>query len=297
MSLEPPPWLELTTSWPSGRATRVSPPGSTRTVVAVVDGERTQVDVPRREPPVDERRHRGQLDHRLGDPAARVGDQPLAQRVQGGAVRGRSDDQALAAGAVHRLDHHLVEAVEDVGEGVRLVQAVGVDVGQDRVLVEVVPGQVGHVAVDELVVGDPVADGVGDADPAGADRGDQPGDAEHRVGAEVHRVEVLVVDAPVDDVDRLLALGRAHLDDAAGADEVAALDQLDAHHPGEQGVLEVGAVVDAGGEHDDGRVAGPVGGRRPQGGRAGCAGSRAPGGSAAWRRPRGRRWSSRGGWR
>ena len=31
MSLLPPPWLELTTSSPSGRATRVSPPGSTQT--------------------------------------------------------------------------------------------------------------------------------------------------------------------------------------------------------------------------------------------------------------------------
>ena len=38
------------------------------------------------------------------------------------------------------------------------------------------------------------------------------------------------------------------------ADQVAALDQLDAHRPGEQRVLEVGAVEDARGEHDDGRV-------------------------------------------
>ena len=47
VSLEPPPWLEFTTSSPSGSATRVSPPGSTQTFVAVVDGERAQVDVPR----------------------------------------------------------------------------------------------------------------------------------------------------------------------------------------------------------------------------------------------------------
>jgi hypothetical protein len=32
VSLEPPPWLELTTSSPSGSATRVSPPGSTHTL-------------------------------------------------------------------------------------------------------------------------------------------------------------------------------------------------------------------------------------------------------------------------
>ena len=31
VSFDPPPWLEFTTSWPSGRATRVRPPGSTQT--------------------------------------------------------------------------------------------------------------------------------------------------------------------------------------------------------------------------------------------------------------------------
>ena len=70
---------------------------------------------------------------------------------------------------------------------------------------------------------------------------DQAGDAEHRVAAEVHRVEELVVDPAVDDVDRLVAGGGAHPHLAADAHQVAALDELDAHHPGQQGVLEVGA--------------------------------------------------------
>jgi hypothetical protein len=75
----------------------------------------------------------------------------------------------------------------------------------------------------------------------------------------VHRVEELVVDAPVDDVDPLLAGRRPHPHDAVAADQVAALDQLDAHQPGEQGVLEVGAVVDARREHHDVRVVDPGG--------------------------------------
>ena len=52
----------------------------------------------------------------------------------------------------------------------------------------------------------------------------------------------------------LLAVRRPHADLVAGADQVAALDQLDAHLPGQQRVLEVGGVVDARGEHDDGRL-------------------------------------------
>ncbi len=151
-------------------------------------------------------------------------------------------------------------------QGVRLVAPEGVDVAQDRVLVEVEADQLGQVGVDQLVVGHAVADGVGDGDPAAAHRRDQPGDAEHRVAAEVHRVEELVVDPAVDDVDRLVTGGRAHPHLAADADQVAALDELDAHHPGQQGVLEVGRVEHPGGEDDDGGVARTVGGRGPQGG-------------------------------
>ena len=77
--------------------------------------------------------------------------------------------------------------------------------------------------------------------------------AEHRVRPEVQRVEVFVVDAPVDDVHGALALRRTHAHAVAAAGQVAPLDQLDPHQPGEQRVLEVGRVVDAGGEHDDDR--------------------------------------------
>ena len=37
-------------------------------------------------------------------------------------------------------------------------------------------------------------------------------------------------------------------------DEIAALDQLDAHLLGQEGVLEVGRVVDTGGEHHHRRI-------------------------------------------
>ena len=39
--------------------------------------------------------------------------------------------------------------------------------------------------------------------------------------------------------------GRAHVDETLVDDQVAALDQFDAHLPGEEAVLEVGGVVDA----------------------------------------------------
>ena len=74
VSFEPPPWLELTTSEPSGSATRVSPPGSTQTSSPsfTANGRRSTC----RGAIVSPIRvgHGRQLHDRLGDPAARVGD-------------------------------------------------------------------------------------------------------------------------------------------------------------------------------------------------------------------------------
>nr|WP_254126906.1 hypothetical protein [Aquihabitans sp. G128] len=234
-------------------------------LLAVVDGEGAQVEVAGPEPSVDQRRAGGEGDDGLGDVAARVGDdvgpavgQLLVRRV-------RPEDQAVAAGGVDGLDHHLVDAVEHELAHVVLAEAVGLHVAQQRRLAQVVLDEVGHVAVDELVVGHPVAHRVGDGEVAGAGRVDEPRAAQHGVGAELHRVQELVVDAPVHDVDALLAGGGAHVGDVVAADEVAALHQVDAHHAGQEGVLEVGAVVHARGEHHDARVRCPGRGGGPQG--------------------------------
>jgi hypothetical protein len=93
----------------------------------------------------------------------------------------------------------------------------------------------------------------------------QAGTAEQGVRPEVHRVEEVVIDPPVDDVHLLESLGGPHHHPAALADQVAALDQLDAHRPGQECVLEAGAVEEAGGEHHDGRVVDPGRGAGTQG--------------------------------
>ena len=55
-------------------------------------------------------------------------------------------------------------------------------------------------------------------------------------------------------MDRGKPVGAAHVDLVVFHDEIAALDDLDAHLAGEKAVLEVGGVVDAGREQHDGGV-------------------------------------------
>ena len=128
------------------------------------------------------------------------------------------------------------------------------DVVEDRLLAEVEPDHLRHVVVDGLVVGDAGAQRVGDRDRARAVGAHEARDAEQRVGAELQRVDEVVVEAAVDRVHAPQPGGRAHVEDVVAHDEVGGLDQLDAHLTREERVLEVGRVHRAGRPDDDGRL-------------------------------------------
>ena len=113
----------------------------------------------------------------------------------------RPDQHPVAAALVRGLDDQRVEVAEHVLELLGIARQVRRHVAEDRLLAEVVADDLGHVVVDDLVVGDARADRVRERDVARAHGAEQPGDAEHRLGAEGERVEELVVDAAVDHVD------------------------------------------------------------------------------------------------
>ena len=205
----------------------------------------------RAHPRIDKGRDGGELNHRLGNPATRVGNEPGAKLGKFGAGCRRTHDEALAPGTVDGLHHQLVEAVEHLFEGGRVFEAPSVDVFEDWFFAEVIADEVGQVGVHELVVGDTVADRVGNGDVAEAGREHEARGAQHRVGPKLQRVQKLVVNATVDHIDAHRTCGRSHPHPATRAEQVATFDQLDAHQAREQGVFVIGGVVDAGGEHDN----------------------------------------------
>ncbi len=135
----------------------------------------------------------------------------------------------------------------------------GVDIADDGRLAEIEADHLGDVGINRLVVGHAGTDGVGDGDAAGAVGGEQAGDSQHGVGAEHQGIQEIVVDAAVDDIDALRALGGAHEDGFVTDEKILAFHQLDAHLLREEGVFEIGAVVSAGGEEND-RGVGDAGG-------------------------------------
>jgi hypothetical protein len=212
----------------------------------------------------DEARGAGKIERGLGDVVARIGFDLAGELLALACRRLRADQHAVAAAFAHRLHHQLVEVGQHMLALFLFAQQEGLHVGQDGIFVEVVADHVGHVGVDRLVVGEAGAEGVGHGDVAGAIGVEQARAAERRIGAEDERIAEVVVDAAIDDVDALEAVGGAHVDDVVVGDQVAAFDQIDAHLAGEVGVLEVGGVEDARREQHDIRLGAALGRQRAQ---------------------------------
>ncbi len=144
--------------------------------------------------------------------------------------------------------------VQHIRSVLGLTQHPRADVCNEGFLAKVETHHVRHIRVDGLVVRDSGADGVGDRHVSGAIDGQKSRNPERRIGPERQRIEEVVVDTTIDDVDPLRALSGAHVDHVIANEEVLPLDQLDSHLLGQEGVLEVGAVVGAGRQQDHGRV-------------------------------------------
>ena len=74
---------------------------------------------------------------------------------------------------------------------------------------------------------------------------EEAGHTQARVLAESERVEEIIVDAAVDHIHALKARGGTHIDYVVVHQEIAALDQFDAHLPRQECVLEIGRVENA----------------------------------------------------
>ena len=194
-------------------------------------------------------------DHRLGDVVARVGEQARAEHCDLRLARAGANQHPVTAALVRRFDDQLVEVLEDVRELVGVARQIGRHIAEDRLLPQVIADDGRHIVVDDFVVGHAGADRVGQGDVAGAHSAEEARDAEDAVRAEGEGVEELIVDPAVDHVDRLAPPRGPQVDAVVDDEEVAPLDQLDPHLLGQEGVLEVGRVVDARREEHDGRTA------------------------------------------
>ena len=119
----PPPWLELTTSEPSVKATRVRPPGTIFTPL-VPDSAKGRKSTWRGETPLSN--EAGQVESASVGWAMKLAGIGLKLGGEDFALRGagvRADQHAIAAGAVDLLDDEIAEIGQHMGKRGRLPAA------------------------------------------------------------------------------------------------------------------------------------------------------------------------------
>src|SRR5438552_4386189 len=128
------------------------------------------------------------------------------------------------------------------------------DVRQNRVLIEVVSDHFRDEVINDFVVRDAGADGIRQTDIAHAIGIDQSRNAKARIFAKDLRIEKIVINPAINDVDRLQTFGRAHENFPGASNEIEALHNFDSHRAREERVLVISGIVDAGGMENEGGI-------------------------------------------
>ncbi len=196
----------------------------------------------------------GKLDDGLGDECGRVQlDAPPRYRQFLAGSLG-PDHNSVAARRSGGFDHITVEIAQHRLSHIRLAQQIGIDNRQNRFLAQIVANHCRRVGEDRLVVGDSGADRVGQRRVAGTQDGSQAGDAQQGIGTENDRIEEVIIDAAIQDVDAAKTMNRLHEQFVIDAYEVASLDEFDAHLLRQEYMFEKGGVERAGRQQRDSRI-------------------------------------------
>ncbi len=199
----------------------------------------------------------------LADPAARLSQDASAGGRELSGIRPRTDQYAVPAVPVSRLDHQLVQMIEHVRALLGIAADVGHDIVEYGLFAQVVLDQKWYIGVEHLVVGNTVTRRVRQAERSRLNRSDQGRPERQAVGGHGGG-QLVLVKTPVQDVDPPRSTPVETVDHAACRavldDEVARFDERHPHLLCQQGVLEVGRVVRPVGEHRDRRLP-----RRPGG--------------------------------
>ena len=184
--------------------------------------------------------------HRLRDVVARIGDDPFAKLGDLLLARRGSHEHAIAARFVGRLDHQFGQMPEDEFQIILLRSQIGRHIRQDRFLAEVILNDARHKIIDHLVIGHSGADGICQRDISRAIGIHQSRHPKHRIFSKHHRIDEVVINAPVNHIHPPQAARGAHVNKLVHHHEVTPFNDVDAHFPREITMLEISTIVAAG---------------------------------------------------
>jgi hypothetical protein len=190
----------------------------------------------------------------LGDPVLGGGAEAVEHLGEFGAAEVVEEDGVAGAAGEGGFEDPAGGGVEDALEFALLAAPPGGDGADEEVFAEEFAADAGEEGVEGGGFDEAGAEAVDEGDAAGAPSFGEAGDAEFAVAAHFEGVGVDVVDVTEDDVDAFEAFEGFEPEAAVADGEVGAFDEGEAEVAGFEGVLEVGFVAGARGEHEDAGV-------------------------------------------
>ena len=152
--------------------------------------------------------------------------------------------------------HQFGQIIQNVFQRVRFRTAPGRHVLQYRLFASIKLHDIRHIAIYGLVIGNPGARRIGNGDPARAIHIHDARYTQRAVGVEIQRVQIVVIDPPIQHINWFIAARGAHRHPAINHPQIMPLDQFHAHFVGKERVFVIGRIVNAGGQHRDNRIFG-----------------------------------------
>ena len=149
-----------------------------------------------------------------------------------------------------RLDDQPLDVLDHILEGRGFPAPPGGDRRQAQFLTQQTLGDRRHEPHPRRRFEHPAAERIGDRHLAGADRADQAGHTQRRIGAQFHRIAKIIIEPPQDGVHAAQSAQGLQEQGVAAHRQVMALYQRQPELPGKISVLEVGLVERAGREDD-----------------------------------------------
>src|SRR6266702_2896252 len=226
--------------------------------------KRTQIDMTRFNLIINDTGRTRKSERWLCDVVARVGNHPLTIGCTLSCCAIWADQHAIPAGFSNCLDDQFVKVFKHIFLLLFVAQQIGLDVWQDRLFTEVVANDGGDISVDGLIVGYPRANGISQCNISGAVRIQQAGYSQCRARFKGERIKVVIINTPVDDINAPQTSGRAHINNVIMHEQIAPLNQFDAHLACEEGMFKIRGIVDAWSEQHDYRFWPPSWGQREE---------------------------------
>ena len=183
-----------------------------------------------------------QRNRRLRNEVARVGHDLRAKFFNLGRTRPGPHQHPITTRFIRRLDHQLFKIFQNISPVFRLRCQISINTVENRILSKIIFNHLRYIIINKFVIRHTRTNAVGQRHVSGPGRINQSGHAQQRISAKNRGIQKIIVNPPVNHIDRYQSRRRTHVHSKITDDQITPLDNRDPHLASQKSMLEIRAV-------------------------------------------------------